>query len=177
MKSTIKHHAVALCCGLSLAMAAPAALGAYIDTTQEPEAPAAPFTLDQNGYERVELITGSFTASEHFIVSQAGTYALTLTDRMFQGTLRALGAFISDPGDSVRLAHQVGDGSVMFDLQPGRYALNLYAKPFADMPAGEFALKLQRIPGEPAAVPLPGALWLMGSGMFMLAGMTRGKRL
>lgn len=177
MKTSIRRPAAALCCGLSLAMTASAAFAMHVDPMQEPDMPAVPFALDQNDYERVEFITESFTASELFSITQAGTYALTLTDRLLNGELRKLGAFISDPSDSVRLAHQVGDGRMVFDLQPGQFALNMYAKPFADMPAGEFALKLARMPDTPAAVPLPGALWLLGSGMLVLAGMTRGARL
>lgn len=174
MKTKKTKLAAALCCGLTLAMAAPAAFAMYIDPAQEPETPAAPFVLDTDGYERVEFVTENFATVERFTVTQAGTYALSLTDMLFPGALRKLGAAVTTAEN--KLVDIFGSGNVMFDMQPGQYYLTIYAKPFTLDDPGLFGLTLRLQQGQSTPVPVPAALWLFGSGLIGVAGLARRRR-
>lgn len=171
-----KTHLAALLLG-SLTLAAAPAFAITVDPAHDLE--QTPDLLDlaaDSGYERRQSITESFTETRYFAVVTAGSFALALTDLQDGGALRKLGAFIADVSDSQRFVHLVGDGRLVFDLQPGMYSLHLYAKPAAEQPVGEFALQLQHADTVPAAVPVPAALWLLGSGLLAMAGATRRTR-
>lgn len=162
-------------CGSLLYSVALSSFAMPVHPEQTPETPEPAFVLDQSDYERQQHITENFTETQQFSVTEGGRFALTLSDLDGAGSLRKLGAFIADPSDSQRFVHQVGDGRLVFDLLPGLYSLNLYAKPVADSSAGGFSLRLEALQPNPATVPVPGALWLLGSGLVAFAGMTRRK--
>lgn len=174
MKTTKKRLAAAWCCGLAMAAAAPA-FAVHIDPAQEPETPAAPFVLGTEGYERVEFVTENFATVERISVTQAGTYAISLTDMLFPGALRKLGVAVTTA--ETKLVDIIGSGSALFDLQPGLYYLSLYAKPFTLDDPGLFGLTLRLQQGQTTPVPVPAALWLLGSGLIGMAGLARRKRI
>ena len=169
-----KRLAAAWCCGLAMAAAAPA-FAVHIDPAQEPETPAAPFVLGTEGYERVEFVSENFATVERISVTQAGTYAISLTDMLFPGALRKLGVAVTTA--ETKLVDIFGSGSALFDLQPGLYYLSLYAKPFTLDDPGLFGLTLRLQQGQTTPVPVPAALWLLGSGLIGMAGLARRKRI
>lgn len=174
MKTSIRRPAAALCCGLYLALTAPGAFAVHIDPAQEPETPTTPWLLDADGYERVEFVTENFATVERFTVTRPGTYALTLTDMLFPGTLRKLGVAVTTA--ETKLADIFGTGSLLFDMQPGLHYLSLYAKPFTVDDPGLFGLTLRLQQVQTTPVPVPAALWLLGSGLIGMAGLMRRKR-
>ena len=60
-----------------------------------------------------------------------------------------------------------GSGNALFAMQPGSYYIGVYAKSFSSDEPGLFGLTLNL--RDPAAVPVPGALWLLASGMLGFA--------
>lgn len=175
MKTSKKRCATLLLASLGLAAVMPTASASYIDPTHEIESPATPFVLGDAGYERVEFITENFAQVEQFNVTQAGTYALTLTDMLFPGALRKLGAAVTTAEN--KLVDLFGTGGVLFDMQPGLYYLSIYAKPLTLDDPGLFGLTLRLNDAQTTPVPVPAALWLLGSGLIGLAGLARRTRL
>lgn len=133
------------------------------------------FLLDDGlGHERTEFFSGSIFASEAFEVSTAGTYMLTLTDMEFPAPLRKLGAAVTTA--ERKLTEIFGGGTMLFDMQPGTHYLSYFAKTFAPDELGLFGLSLRPYDTGTTPVPAPAALWLFGSGLIGLMGMTRRRR-
>lgn len=170
MKTSKTRHTLLLLAGAGL-FTVPTAFASHVDPAHETVTPSTPFVLADAGYERVEFITENFAQVEQFRIAQAGTYALTLTDMLFPGALRKLGAAVTTAEE--KLVDLFGTGSVLFDMQPGMYYLSIYAKPLTLDDPGLFGLSLQLHDGGAAAVPVPAALWLFGSGLFAVAGVIR----
>lgn len=130
------------------------------------------FTLDTD-YDQVEYFNGSYSSIMGFTVVTGGTYELTLTDLSFPDPLKDLGAAVSTSKD--KLGQVFGSGSFLFDAEPG---ISYYLSVFADTKycdLGMFGLNLHTYSGTPSAVPVPGALWLFGSGLLGVAGFVRRK--
>lgn len=151
--------------------------GAISVPRHEPKAdlPADLFVLGQDGYEAVEFFTGFFYASQAFTVTTAGTYQLTLTDLVFPEPLHKLGATVTTAQD--KLTEVFGSGSMLFDMEAGTHYLSYFAKAQTESDPGLFGLTLHYYDGATTPVPVPAALWLLGSGLIGLAGATRGRRL
>lgn len=132
------------------------------------------FALGDEGFEAVEFFTGFFYASQAFEVTRAGTYELTLTDMVFPDSLRKLGATVTTAQD--KLTEFFGSGSTLFDMDIGTHYLSYFAKAQTESDLGLFGLSLHYYDGATTPVPVPGALWLLGSGLIGLAGVTRGRK-
>jgi hypothetical protein len=134
------------------------------------------FSLDTD-YEQVEFFRGSYATITPFSILAAGKYEFSLTDLGFPNVLKDLGAAVTTSGN--KLGQLLGTGSMIFDAQPGKYYLSLFANTFEARDLGLFGLNLHALSGTgvptPSAVPVPGALWLFGSGLLGLAGMLRRK--
>ena len=134
------------------------------------------FSLDTD-YEQVELFRGRYATITPFSISAAGKYEFSLTDLSFPNALKDLGAAVTTSGN--KLGQLLGTGSMIFDAQPGKYYLSLFANTFGARDLGLFGLNLHALSASvaptPSAVPVPGALWLFGSGLLGLAGMLRRK--
>lgn len=134
------------------------------------------FSLDTD-YEQVEFFRGSYATITPFSILAAGKYEFSLTDLSFPNMLKDLGAAVTTSGN--KLGQLFGTGSMIFDAQPGKYYLSLFADTFEARDLGLFGLNLHALSGTgvpvPSAVPVPGALWLFGSGLLGLVGMVRRK--
>lgn len=128
------------------------------------------FFLDME-YDQVEFFRGSYASITGFTILSADTYKLSLTDLGFPGTLKDIGAAVTT--SSGKLGEILGTGSMLFSAQPGKYYLSIFADTLRYCDLGQFGLNLQAVSGAPSAVPVPGALWLFGSGLLGLAGMVR----
>jgi hypothetical protein len=133
------------------------------------------FALGEEGFETVEFFTDFFYASRALEVTRAGTYELTLTDMVFPESLRKLGATVTTAQD--KLTELFGSGSILFDMDIGTHYLSYFAKAQMEYDLGLFGLTLRYYDGATTPVPVPGALWLLGSGLIGLAGITRGRKL
>lgn len=169
-----KFLTTAVLCG-NLLLGGDAVLANSIETT--PGARPDNFLLDaEHDYTVNELFTGEFYSYKSFDVDHAGRYELVLSDTTIGNNqpgslLRKLTARVTTRDE--KLANLHGAGSVLLDLQPGRYYLSLFAKAYApDMGAGA-GLTLRLREDTPTAVPEPAALWLFGSGLLGLAGSVR----
>ncbi len=133
------------------------------------------FSLDTD-YDQVEFFRGSYTSITPFTIGTAGKYEFSLTDLSFPNDLKDLGAAITTSGN--KLGQLLGTGNMIFDAQPGKYFLSIFADTLRSCDLGQFGLNLHALsgtPNTPSAVPVPGALWLFGSGLLGLAGMVRRK--
>lgn len=159
----------ALVCGFSLSCITPTAFAEYVDPVEKPETPSEVFVLGAAGYEQVELVDDRYIDLDMFEITQAGTYELTLTDMFFPGALRRLHASVFSADE--KLADVFGPGSTVFELDAGTYYLGMFAKAKKFGP-GTFGLTLQ-LQDNVMETPVPGALWLFGSGLVGLAGLVR----
>lgn len=168
---------MALCGGLMLG--AGTVLAGTIDATES-------FLLDEElGYTMNETFVGEFFSHRKFEVAQAGVYELVLTETVAPYSLQITG---DDPSamslshlqarvstlDEKVLSHD-GYGSSLVDLQPGTYYLTVFAKTGLADANGELNLTLQQSGNGVTAVPVPAALWLLGSGLMGLIGVARRK--
>ena len=123
-------------------------------------------------YDKVELFqTGTFFTNT-FEVFDAGSYMATLTDFEFPVPMIATGMSVTTTTDL--LGGLLAPGSFNFDATPGNYFVSFFG--FADMSVpqlGQYGIEISQVP---AAVPVPAAVWLFGSGLLGLVGMTRRKK-
>lgn len=131
------------------------------------------FALDADAdYEKVQFVSCDLTSINKFVVNEAGTYELTITDMVFPEPLTMLGATVTTATDS--LTKIIGSGTALFDMQVGTYYLSYFAQSSAPQELGLFGLTLRMNDGgTPSPVPAPAALWMFGSGLIALAGMVR----
>ena len=157
---------------LALACALPAA-ALHVDPNSTTAPGATPLVLGPDGLERVEFVNTSYTRIDKFTVAHGGRYELTLTDMLFPDALRKLGAAVTSADH--KLVDVFGSGNALFDMAPGMYYLSVYAKTFTNDEPGLFGWSLR--PTETTAVPVPGALWLFGSGLIGIVGLLRRERI
>lgn len=104
--------------------------------------------------------TFSFVADQTPLV-----YEVTLTDLEFPGPFDVLGVAITTSVESV--TELLAPGTTMFDVDFGTtYFANVLGRTDDDLGAGLFGINI-------SAVPVPGAIWLLGSGLIGLVGLRR----
>lgn len=172
---TSKKLCAATLFGIASVMSWTPASAIHVDPEPEQPGQYSPIVLGEDGYERVEFVTENYTRIDAFTITEGGRYELTLTDMLFPGALRKLGAAVTTAEE--KLVDLFGTGNILFDMQPGLYYLSVFAKPFTLDDPGLFGLTLQMTDGGATAVPTPAALWLFGSGLFAVAGVIRRREL
>lgn len=148
------------------------ALASRVDAPVRPKQ-ARPITLSSTqGFDDVEYIMGNYNNTQKLRISEAGSYKLTLKDNSKRPFKKMGARFTFSKGGKV--ANLTHGGSVIFDLKPGLYDLSYFAKTYKPRKSGKFSISLKPYVTDvppPAAVPVPAAAWLFGSGLLGLAGL------
>jgi hypothetical protein len=119
-------------------------------------------------YDKVELFQTDTFFTDTFTVIDAGTYMATLTDFEFPVPMIATGMSVTTATDS--LGSLLAPGSFNFEATPGNYFVSFFG--FADVSApelGQYGIEISQ-------VPVPAAVWLFGSGLIGLIGISRRKK-
>ena len=147
--------------------------GTHGDSRHTPQPVKLPMFVLDTEYDQVEFFRGGYASIAGFTILSADTYKLSLTDLGFPGMLKDVGAAVTT--STGKLGEIIGTGSILFTAEPGKYYLSIFADTLRYCDLGQFGLNLQATSGipDPSAVPVPGALWLLGSGLLALAGFIR----
>ncbi|HTU65478.1 MAG TPA: hypothetical protein VMF52_06000 [Steroidobacteraceae bacterium] len=128
--------------------------------------PAQAVMLDGNGdLQKSTLVSGSYSSVESFSVARAGTLTVRLENIAWPEKLAQLNCSIySDAG----FMHQLTNSAELrFDVAgPGTFYANLTAGAAGFLNLGLFSFKVSFVPNAP--VPLPAAVWLLGSAVGLL---------
>ena len=122
-------------------------------------------------YEDVDFIKGSDTRSESFLIKQAGSYQVTLSDFQFPKSFTELdlliGTSVAPNSGSIH-----GPGTFSFNATPGTYWANVFG--IADKPfdIGLYGIRIEQISMSP--VPLPASILLLGSALVAFVSFGRG---
>jgi hypothetical protein len=119
-------------------------------------------------FETTGWITGSEGLTFNFTADQSPyTYQATLTDL---STVPYFGfdfLFLSVTSSTEILASIIGPGSFTFPVEAGKlYFANVFGTGGGEMDAGLFGLEI-------TTVPIPGSVWLLGSGLIGIVGIRR----
>ncbi len=159
-----------LCCGL---VNSPLATAALVDV-QAVDFPAVDISTLQGGYHLSVMAQPSALALEDFIASTAGT--VTLTTRTF-----AWGDLLSVLSTNVFIAGApalvlTGPGTLVFDVGAGQlFSASLRLATTGPRGYGMAGIDMSFVPLV-APVPLPAGVWLLGSGLALLASSARKRR-
>jgi hypothetical protein len=124
-------------------------------------------------YEKVELFEKKEYLTGLLELDVAGTYAAILTDFEFPSPMKASGLSITSGRE--KLGAVTAPGWFTFEAGPGDYHLSFFGlSGFRSQLAkfGQYGIQVHLLDAG-AAVPVPGAAWLFGSGLIGLAGVTR----
>ena len=122
-------------------------------------------------YEKVKLYQAAAIFADVFEITSAVSNMTTLTDFEFTAPMISTGMDITTTTD--KLGSLLAPGSFNFDAMPVNYFVSFFG--FADVSApklGQYGIEISQVP---AAKPVPAAVWLFGSGLIGLVGMTRRK--
>lgn len=122
-------------------------------------------------YEDVQMVMSETHFTDWLYIREAGTYQGTLTDFGFPAPFSRLGLSINT-GTSL-LASLEAPGTFVFDAEPGRYYLSLFAVTDEETGYGQYGIKIAALSDEVSEVPLPSGLILLGSGLLGLTGAAR----
>jgi hypothetical protein len=108
-----------------------------------------------------------------FTVSGTGTYQVKLKDFTYPESFKALGLWITgDSPDGYEVARLNAPGELVFDIGPGTYYASLFGQTGDVLGIGLYGVQITQFE-LPAPVPLPPALWLLGSVLASLAAFYR----
>ena len=108
-----------------------------------------------------------------FTIASAGKYQAKLVDFSFPESFKSLELWIT--GDSPggrQVARLSAPGELMFDAGPGTYYTSLFGQTGSVLGIGLYGVQVNQIALQ-APVPLPPALWLLGSVLASLAAFYR----
>lgn len=110
------------------------------------------------------------TQLESFTISNAGAYQVKLMDFSFPETFKSLGVLIArDSSDGYQEVTRLdAQGEKVFDAQVGTYYAALFGQTGDMLGMGLYGIKITSQFDLPAPVPLPAALWLLGSALASL---------
>lgn len=153
---------------LKLALAAPLALAAL---AAAPHAYANSVLLAQSN-----LVSGNVATDSSFTVKSAGEVTVTLQNIAWPASLSAL-SFSATSASKV-LASWNGTGlssdTATFDVAAGTYFTHVFAAAGGPLDLGLYSMLVSFSPtGNPPPVPLPASGWMLLTGIFVLAGLTR----
>jgi hypothetical protein len=115
-------------------------------------------------YEEVELFDTQTVLNDTFTVIDAGTYRATLTDFEFPEPMAQSGMAVTTATEL--LGSLNAPGSFTFDATPGDYFVSFFGEAGASTSYGMYGIEISQ-------VPLPAAVWLLGSGLIALVGVGR----
>lgn len=119
-----------------------------------------------------ELVDTSYHVAEMEIATAtAGRVTVQLSDLAWPERLSSL-SFAAVSGSSDVLGTMNGAGTMSFDVAgPMAFFARVYAAPQGDLGVGLYSMRVDFAP-----VPLPPALWLLGSAVAGVLGLSRGRR-
>ena len=119
-------------------------------------------------YETVDLFQTETFFIDTFTVFDAGSYRATLTDFEFLVPMIATDMIVTTTTDT--LGRLRAPGSFNFEATPGDYSVSFYGSADVSPPQlGQYGIQISQ-------VPLPAAVWLFGSGLIGLIGISRRKK-
>jgi len=118
-------------------------------------------------YEEVELFDTQTVLNDTFTVIDAGTYRAILTDFEFPEPMAQSGMAVTTATEL--LGSLNAPGSFSFDATPGDYFVSFFGEAGASTSYGMYGIEISQ-------VPLPAAVWLFGSGLIGLIGISRRKK-
>ena len=118
-------------------------------------------------YETVDLFQTETFFIDTFTVIDAGSYRATLTDFEFLVPMVATDMIVTTTTDT--LGRLRAPGSFTFDATPGDYFVSFFGEAGASTSYGMYGIEISQ-------VPLPAAVWLFGSGLIGLIGISRRKK-
>jgi hypothetical protein len=119
-------------------------------------------------FETTGWITGSEGLTFNFTADQSPyTYQATLADLSEDPYFGFVFLFLTVSSSTNILGSILGPGSFTFPVEEGRlYFANVFGTGGGIVDAGLFGLEI-------ATVPIPGAIWLLGSGLIGIVGIRR----
>lgn len=160
----------------SLGMALMLVCGSSIASTVGSEG-TEPMSESEVVYEDVRIFDSQTFYTDTFSIGSAGMFEAVLTDFNFPDPLESYGLSITTATES--LGQLTDSGSFMFSADPGKYYLSVFA---TAENFGQYGIQISQMDDALAgittgvsAVPVPAAVWLFGSGLLGLAGVTRRK--
>ena len=120
-------------------------------------------------YDKVELFQTETFFTDTFEIFEAGSYMATLTDFEFPLPMIATGMSVTTATES--LGSLLVPGAFTFDAAPGNYFVSFFGFATLSVPQlGQYGIEISQVSSP---VPVPAAVWLFGSGLIGLVGMTR----
>ena len=115
-------------------------------------------------YEEVELFDTQTVLNDTFTVIDASPYMAILTDFEFPEPMAQSGMAVTTATEL--LGSLNAPGSFNFDATPGDYFVSFFGEAGASTSYGMYGIEISQ-------VPLPAAVWLLGSGLIALVGVGR----
>lgn len=116
------------------------------------------------------FISGTQSFVDTFDMPTAGTLTVSLTDIDWPDAINGLNAFVNS-GNQVVLP-DFGPGTESVSVGPGSVSVHWYGTGTGALETGLFGMEVQFQPGA-MAVPLPGTLALLASGLLLVAFLGR----
>lgn len=115
---------------------------------------------------------------EAFSITKAGSYQARLVDFVFPETFKKLELSIvsGSPSALHEVARVTKPGELIFDAMPGTYWVSIFGEAGDVLGLGLYGVQIEQYAAPvaaPAPVPLPPALWLLGSAMASLVAFRR----
>jgi len=118
-------------------------------------------------YEEVELFDTQTVLNDTFTVIDAGIYMAILTDFDFPEAMAQSGMAVTTATEL--LGSLNAPGSFTFEATPDEYFVSFFGEAGASTSYGMYGIEISQ-------VPLPAAVWLLGSGLIGLIGISRRKK-
>jgi hypothetical protein len=118
-------------------------------------------------YDSAGFIRGSQSFVDSFNITTPGTLTISLSDVPWLDTIAGLNFFLTS-ASGVFGPSMSGGGTESIQVGPGTMYAHWVGNANGSYGVGVFALKMTFQPGVPTAVPLPGALVLLLSGLGLL---------
>lgn len=124
-------------------------------------------------FEDVQFARGSHSRLIPLRLEQNGFYKAKLTDLEFPDPFKTLSLAITS--SAMKYGELAEPGELTFEALAGKIFMGLFFDAACHTP-GMYGLRLEYLgASDPAPVPLPGAAWLFGSGLFGLGLLSRRK--
>ena len=118
-------------------------------------------------YEEVELFDTQTVLNDTFTVIDDGTYRAVLTDFEFPEPMAQSGMAVTTATEL--LGSLNAPGSFTFEATPGEYFVSFFGEAGASTSYGMYGIEISQ-------VPVPAAVWLLGSGLIGLVGVARRRK-